>query len=241
MTSSADVSVQSMEYKKAQDTKAQDTNAQDIKVLFGGTFDPFHNGHLAICQHVAQILGQIKKITLLPAHIPPHKAMATATSEQRIAMLEALKLGYALFEIDDRELYRDKPSYTFDTLAEMKAEAPLQALNFIIGMDSLLTLTKWHRWDELLTLCNLIVCTRPHYDNGNKNQHVAPDVKKYLTPLDTFQLSASKQIVILPPVNLDISSSEIRQQLSSGVAVDTLSHCLPEQIITYLSRTTLYR
>lgn len=241
MTSSADVSVQPMGYKKAQDTKARDKKALNIKVLFGGTFDPFHKGHLAICHHVAKTLGQIKKITLLPAHIPPHKAMATATSDQRIAMLETLKLGYPLFEIDDRELYRDKPSYTFDTLEEMKAEAPMQALNFIIGMDSLLSLTKWHRWEELLTLCNLIVCTRPHYDNGDKNQHVASEVSKYLTPLDTFQLNASKQIVILPPVNLDISSSEIRQQLSSGAAVGSLSHYLPEQIIAYLSRSTLYR
>ncbi len=231
MTSSVDISAQSLE----------DIKALDIKVLFGGTFDPFHKGHLAICQHVARTLGQIKKITLLPAHIPPHKAMATATSEQRIAMLEALKLGYPLFEIDDRELHRDKPSYTFDTLEEMKAEAPMQALNFIIGMDSLLSLTKWHRWEELLTLCNLIVCTRPNYDNGDKNQHVASEVSKYLTPLDIFQLNANGQIVILPPVNLDISSSEIRKQLSSGVAVGILSQFLPEQIITYLSHSTLYR
>ncbi|REL26185.1 nicotinate-nucleotide adenylyltransferase [Thalassotalea euphylliae] len=222
------------------------------QLIFGGTFDPFHLGHLTLCKHIASDLG-VTQITLLPANIPPHKAAAQVSSEHRLAMLRALVNNETLFSLDDRELHRDKPSYTVDTLQEMYAQSPNQAISLIIGMDSLLSFTRWHRWQEIISQVNLIVCTRPHYVL-DKQQLVA-ELQQRITVKSALNLHSVGQIYLAPPHNTDVSSTSIRALLSGA---DQASHALsdgmhgntspnkayallPEKIADYIAQHQLYR
>lgn len=211
---------------------------QDVKVIFGGTFDPFHLGHLHIAKHVIKELA-LDNITLLPANIPPHKSEAKVTSGHRLAMLESVAKQEPLFTIDDRELHRDKPSYTVDTLREIKQQSPDTALNFVIGMDSLLNFSQWYQWQEILTLTNIIVCTRPHADIGKSYQTLDQRLHPFISPFDNFELTATSQISVLTPIEVDISSTQIRKALKEK-SPKTLS-LLPEPIRQYINLHKLYQ
>jgi nicotinate-nucleotide adenylyltransferase len=138
------------------------SNQKKSIAILGGTFDPIHYGHILPAQHVRTWLG-VDHITLLPAHIPPHKQTTTVNSIHRTAMVRLICQHEAGFICDARELNRSSHSYTVESLKEIKAESPNTQLFFIIGMDSLHTFMQWHQWEEILTLCHLVVNTRPHY------------------------------------------------------------------------------
>ena len=97
----------------------------------------------------------------IPNHIPPHRANPFCSSEQRLAMVKLAAAENHHFVVDERELRRDKPSYTIDTLIELRHELPDTPLCFLMGMDSLLSLPSWHRWQELLDHAHLVVSVRP--------------------------------------------------------------------------------
>jgi len=135
----------------------------ELQALFGGTFDPIHFGHLRPVEALAQQTG-LQRVTLLPNNVPPHRPQPEASAAQRVDMLRCAIAGLPLFDIDTRELARDTPSWTVTTLEAWRAErGAAQPLGFIIGQDSLLSLASWHRWQDLLSLCHLLVCQRPGY------------------------------------------------------------------------------
>ncbi len=141
--------------------------------IFGGTFDPIHIGHVKSIDAVATWL-HLDKVLIIPAHIPPHKTDSNitpkATSAQRATMVELAIADKPLFYCDRRELNRNGPSFTIDTLKELKATYPNQPLYFVIGMDSLQTFTTWHKYKEILSLCHLVVNTRPNYHLSDLNR-----------------------------------------------------------------------
>lgn len=92
-----------------------------LHALFGGTFDPIHYGHLKPAEALAQLTG-LEKVTLLPNNVPPHRPQPEATSVQRVAMVKLAISGNPLFDLDLREMQRDTPSYTIDTLAALRLE-----------------------------------------------------------------------------------------------------------------------
>ena len=119
-----------------------------LRVFYGGSFDPVHNGHLAIARAARDALHA--EVALLPARDPPHKAATHADAEQRAQLLELAIEGEPGLHVDRRELQRAGPSYTVDTLAGLRAELGGAApLAWLIGADSLLQLHTWHRWREV--------------------------------------------------------------------------------------------
>ncbi len=144
---------------------ADDTPRPGLMVFYGGTFDPVHNGHLAIARHAAQEL-QVP-VRLMPAADPPHKDLLGADASQRAAMLVLAAAGDPLLEVDQRELRRAErqpgvPSWSVDTLRELRAEhGPDQPLALLMGADSLLGLPTWHEWEHLLGLAHIVVAERP--------------------------------------------------------------------------------
>lgn len=130
--------------------------------LMGGTFDPVHYGHLKPAAEVKARL-ELDKLWLLPNHIPPHKAKATASSEQRLAMLKLACDEFPDMDICDIELKRNSPSYSVATLEALQQAFPGAEFQFIMGTDSLLSLPSWHQWQRLFSLCNLVVCRRPDW------------------------------------------------------------------------------
>ena len=130
------------------------------RLLYGGTFDPVHLGHLQVARTVARRLGA--PVHLLPSADPPHRAAPGATADQRAHMLELAIAGDPALRLDPRELRRDSPSYTVDTLAEVRAEVgPDTPVVWILGIDSVLQLPTWHGWERLPALANLLGVQRP--------------------------------------------------------------------------------
>ena len=138
----------------------------DRIVLFGGTFDPVHHGHLIVARALAEARGY-DRITLVPSASPPHKAPACAPAADRLAMLHLAVEAERLFDVCDVELRREGASYTFDTVAELasRLEAPGR-VHLVLGADMLADLPHWHRADELVRLVEFVVAVRPPWHDN---------------------------------------------------------------------------
>ena len=163
--------------------------AEVLLACYGGTFDPVHRGHVAIALAVADALQA--PVRLLPAADPPHRAPPGASASQRAQMLDLAVDGEARLCVDRRELDRDGPSYTLDTLVDLRREfGPEVALVWVLGMDSVCDLHRWHRWKELLDHAHLLGVERPGASVGQGAlAQASPEVAAELegrrcTPLD---------------------------------------------------------
>lgn len=201
--------------------------------LFGGTFDPVHNGHLGCAKHVANWMS-LSHVCLMPSYIPPHKSIVTANASSRLTMVKLAIENDNFYTVSDREVLNHSTSFTVDTLEDLKAEIPQRKIYFIIGMDSLIHFTNWHRWQDILKLCHLVVSTRPGYDikaiPSELNAFIEND------PECITQHSAGK-ILIAPPCMHDISSTEIRHAIAKGQNVDNF---LPQAVSKYIKINHLY-
>jgi len=225
--------------------KSSDISPQKYNLgigILGGTFDPIHLGHTQSAQAVANELG-LQEILLIPAHIPPHKTTAEliphASAEQRAAMVEIACKNSTLFTCDQRELKRLGHSYTVDTLKELKQQYPNQPLYFIIGMDSLMSFTRWHQYQEILSLCHLIINTRPNYPVEQLNDETNALLNNYQTT-DITQLTQLEAgtIFFAHKCFFDISSTQIRQEL---VQKQSCNHLLLPAISEFINKNNLYR
>lgn len=210
-----------------------------LKALFGGTFDPIHNGHLNVVNALAQEVN-LKRVVVMPNNVPPHRPQPEASPAQRAEMVRRAIADNPLFELDLREMARESPSYTVDTLAQLRAESgAAQPLAFIIGQDSLLSLHKWHRWEELLSLCHLLVCKRPGYEN----QMETPALQQWL---DAHRTRDIRQLHDAPAGSVwladtplfPVSATGIRERLHQG---DVVNDLLPAAVLTYINEEGLYR
>ncbi|MFQ3338736.1 MAG: nicotinate-nucleotide adenylyltransferase [Colwellia sp.] len=210
--------------------------------ILGGTFDPIHLGHTQSAQAVANQLN-LTEVLLIPAHIPPHKISAKlvphASAEQRAAMVEIACQKSELFTCDLRELKRSGHSYTVDTLKELKQQYPTKALFFIIGMDSLLTFTTWHKYKEILSLCHLVVNTRPNYSIEQLNEETETLLSNCQTAdLTELTLVNHGKIFFAIKSFLDVSSTQIRRRLAQKKAYN---HQLSPSISEFIHKNKLYR
>ncbi len=129
--------------------------------LFGGTFDPVHCGHLRAA-HEARVALGLDRVLMVPCGDPPHRGRPRADGEQRLAWLRTAVGDHPYLIADDRELRRNGPSYTVDTLAELRHEVgPSEPVVLLLGVDAFLGLTGWHRWEQLLALAHLAILHRP--------------------------------------------------------------------------------
>ncbi len=210
--------------------------------IFGGTFDPIHLGHTQSAQAAAKALN-LTKILFIPAHIPPHKNCAksapTASPEQRATMVELACQDNIIFECDKRELRRKEHSYTIDTLKELKQEFPDQRLYFIIGMDSLLSFTAWHRYQDILKLCHLVVNTRPNYNLNQLNSDTTALLSKHqVDSINELNNTAVGAIFFTKPIAIDISSTSIRNSLQRNQSEHLQ---LSTRVINFIKKNKLYR
>jgi nicotinate-nucleotide adenylyltransferase len=183
--------------------------------IFGGTFDPIHYGHLRSAFEMLQAL-RLSEVRFFPSGDPPHRGSTYATAQLRLEMVRAAIAGQSGFVVDDREMRRDGPSYTIDTLISLREEHPDASLCLIVGMDAFLGLTSWHRWDELLDLAHIVVAHRPGWR--------APDIgalgdiidRHGTHRIDDLHDNTHGQIHIHAVTQLEISSTEIRDIVAAG-------------------------
>lgn len=183
--------------------------------ILGGTFDPVHNGHLRAAWEAADRLGA--EVRLVPAHVPPHRAPPVASPAQRLALLRAALEGQRILSADDRELRRDGPSYTVDTLRELRVEiGPDRPLVLLLGADAFHGLPEWHRWRELFDLAHVGVLTRP----GHELQPSAPlrirIASRRCTTPEALHEAPAGRVLPIGITALDISASRIRELLAAG-------------------------
>ena len=207
------------------------TASRSPLILFGGTFDPVHRAHISAARAVSKALQQAP-VYLVPNAVPPHRPQPLAHAGQRLAMLKLAIAPFPQLHIDDRELRRDGPSYTIDTLLELRREHPARPLALVLGADSLAALQHWHRWQEYPALCHLVVLPRPGA--------AEPD-ERVLGAFPTAEagqlctLPAGRRLM-LPAPNLDVSSTAIRQALAEK------GHCpaLDADVLAHIHQHGLY-
>ena len=210
------------------------TNAQALGVL-GGAFDPVHIGHLRGAIAVREHLG-LERVDLLPAAQSPLKDTATVTAADRLAMLEAAVRGVPGLGVDARELARKGPSYTVDTLIELRREVgQAMPLIWIVGKDILPALPKWSRWQQLLELAHLVILERPGSDSPPLA--VTQWLDQHRIDQNALLTSAAGGVMTLDQPVLDIASSDIRTLLAAGRDPRFL---LPDVVMEYIERHKLF-
>ena len=183
--------------------------------IFGGTFDPIHYGHLRSAFEMMQVL-RLSEVRFFPSGDPPHRGGTYATAQVRLEMVRAATSGQPGFVVDDREMRRDGPSYTIDTLVSLRKEHPEASLGLIIGMDAFLGLTSWYRWDELLDLAHIIVAHRPGWRAPDMGA-LGDIIDRHGTHhIDDLHDNSHGQIHIHAVTQLEISSTEIRDIVAAG-------------------------
>jgi len=196
----------------------------DIKnkvLLFGGTFNPIHNGHLQIAQEAVERLN-FNKVIFIPSSIPPHKESSLLFS-YRLKMIELAIDGVKYFEISDIEAKREGLSYTIDTFRYFKRELGENTkIYWMIGTDTIEELKDWYKIKELIKECQFVIAER------NRYKHI--DVK--YSPIDYFT-------PLWNPV-LDISSTEIREKVKTKKR-NTIKYLVPESVEKYIYDNKLYK
>lgn len=205
--------------------------------IFGGTFDPIHIGHLRLALELKQQLA-LDEMHLLPCYLPPHRAAPGASSKQRVDMLQLALQNCSELQVDARELQRDKPSYTLDTLMELRAEVGAQtSLSLCMGMDSFCTLDTWYEWQQLIRLAHIVVVERLGYELPTIGP-VAELVRRHGADVTALKTAAMGAVVIVAPRLLPVSATEIRAQLTAGQSPQFL---LPDAVLNYIHAQQLYR
>lgn len=194
--------------------------------ILGGTFDPVHNGHLILAE-VAQKQLNLSVILFMPAGQPWLKTERIITPAQhRLQMLRLALAGKTGFRISEMEIQRPGPTYTIDTVNELKKDLNTEdELFFILGQDILMQLPQWHDAPELVQLCYLVAAPRP----GVKK----PDLKA----LELKIPGITQRVMLLKEPMIDISASDIRERVARGLSV---RHLVPEPVNRYIKEQRLY-
>jgi nicotinate-nucleotide adenylyltransferase len=183
--------------------------------LFGGTFDPIHYGHLRTAFELWQSL-KLAEVRFLPSGSPPHRDETVASAELRLAMVKAAVADQPAFVVDDREVRRTGLSYSVDTLTELRNENPERSLCLLLGMDAFLGLPTWHRWRDLLELTNVVVVNRPGWKAPLSGPLGEVLVDRGTGTIRDLHEQKAGRIYVHAVTQLEISSTELRQQLVAG-------------------------
>ncbi len=209
-------------------------NTSTVMGIFGGTFDPVHNGHLQVADAVRRQLP-MDKVLFIPTRLPLLRGQPLADPVHRLEMVRLAVHGWPGFETDDREIRRPGPSYSVVTLEELRQELPLIPLCLILGIDTVLHLTEWHRWTELLELAHIAVMGRP----GWCLPTVLPNwwIQSKTDTGDDLVKRTAGSVVCVDVPQLNISSTDVRTQILQGTVSTEI---LPEPVVNYIKEHALY-
>lgn len=211
-------------------------NLQKPIGLLGGTFDPIHFGHLRTALEIFQALN-LAEVRLIPCYQPVHRKSPIATPEQRLAMVKTAIEGEPALQAEDCEIQRKGPSYMIDTLDYLHQKMPTTPLCLIMGIDALLHFPSWHRWEDILKFAHLIIVHRPNYHLPSTGT-VADLLKQRLKHSPhALRQSLAGNIVLHPVTALEISATDIRKQISSGL---NPRYLLPDSVYKYIQEHGVY-
>ena len=195
--------------------------------VFGGAFNPVHNGHINLALHYLNEL-ELDKILFIPTASPPHKSDDDfAPKEDRINMLSLAISSFDKFEISDIEFKLTGKSYTYLTLSELEKIYENAEFYLIIGADQILHFDKWYKYKEILSLVTL--CT-----SARENEKEKAEILSFASRLDGLDMNKFK--LLTSPV-LKVSSSEIRQKIKDG---EDFSSLVPKKVYDYIIKRRIY-
>jgi nicotinate-nucleotide adenylyltransferase len=192
--------------------------------VYGGTFNPIHNGHVHLAEQFARILG-VDKVLLIPTREPPHKIPTDLASERDRLEMCRLATANKLFETSDIEIRRPAPSYTSDTLRELKAMYPHSELFLLTGEDMFLTIQNWHEPQTIYSLATL--CAAPRSVEG---------LPRLLEHAELLKRGGAKTIVENIEY-LPISSTMVRNAVKNG---ESIAGLVPPAVAEYILGNNLY-
>jgi nicotinate-nucleotide adenylyltransferase len=195
--------------------------------ILGGTFDPVHIGHLAVADEAASRLG-LAEVLFMPAGKPWLKADARILpAEHRLKMVKLAITGKPCFKLSTIEVEREGPTYTVDTITELRRQFGAgDELLFIIGWDNLADLARWRQPERLISMCRLVAVPRVGYP--------VPDFDS----LEAAIPGLSQRVIILDKPEIDVSASVIRERVRRGLSIN---HLVPEAVARYITEQGLYR
>lgn len=202
--------------------------------MLGGTFDPVHFGHLRAGLEVVEAL-QLDQLRLIPCALPPHRQQPVATTQQRRFMLELAIKNHPKLMVDDRELNREGPSYTVDTLHSLREDYSDNPLFVLMGTDAFFQLPDWSRWQQIIELAHIVVMQRPGEDETLPEALTDWYANHRATATD--KALAAGKIWTVPVTQLAISATQIRTALQTGKDVRYL---LPDAVISLIEQMGLY-
>ena len=217
--------------------------------FYGGSFDPVHNGHLAVARSLLPLFG-LDAFYLLPAFHAPHKPDSKPSSAfHRVAMLAIATANDTDIFVSQLEVASGEKRYTIETLPVLKREFPDSSIFFVMGADSWAEITTWKRWEEVLSEVNHIVVSRPGYPIDF--EHMTPDLQKRIVDLRSLDpatvtarvaeinVDTENSIFVTDAVEVPVSASGIREDARDGT-IDRIDD-LPGEVANYIEKYELYR
>ena len=221
--------------------------------ILGGTFDPPHLGHLKLATHFAKVL-HLDALLLIPSGEPWQKDSSISPAEIRLQLTEAAGIDLARaflylqiptqIGVDRIEIDRAGPSYAIDTAKALRDRfGPDVSLTWLMGADSLLNLPSWNSWDQLLSFVNFAVASRPHHEISAE---INPEIETLLanhqcTGPDTLEKSRFGRIYVDNSLSVDLSSTELRNQLKSTSRSAIASEYIPSHALEIITNLGLYK
>lgn len=196
--------------------------------LFGGTFNPIHNGHIHIAHAFMQQI-HLDNLIFIPAGEPYHKKSTEVSALQRLAMVKLATAEFPYFSVSDCDITRQGNTYTFDTIKIFKKKFPHSQLWWLLGSDSLEKLHTWYRWQDLVQYIHIAVAMRA----GHSLKNISKQLYTWL-----HESLDNGRVVILQTPLLDISSTTVRQMAQMQENIDQF---VPIQVVNYIKQNNLYR
>lgn len=211
--------------------------------FYGGSFDPIHNGHLAIAEELTDIF-ELDGFVFIPAFHAPHKIRLEPTSAyHRFAMLCLATDSLEQVKVSTIELDSPEKPYTIETLTKLKDALPDSQIFFVMGADSWMEITTWREWEQVLTTVNIIVVTRPNYEIGFS--HLTNEIRERIVDLrgkEELRITNYElrdKIFITDAVQMDISATKIRKM--SGGNDKKWKELVDKNVAEHIEKYDLYK
>ena len=190
-------------------------------VLFGGAFDPLHNGHVDIVDHIKNTYPH-DLLALVPTGQPVHKERAFFSNDARLMMLQSVFSDYLNVVINDYELKMKKPSYTIDTISNLKEQYNADDVSLVVGFDQLYQFHRWRDYETILKSCKLVVVLRKGINHDRLLGHFPEELMPY-----------KDSIIIHEVYPSEISSSRLRLMIKKG---EDIRSYVPDAVVSIINK-----
>ena len=202
--------------------------------VFGGTFDPVHNGHTKIIQNLLELIP-FDEIKVIPNGQPPHRT-SICSNNDRLEMVYLAFKGINQISVDEREIHRGGPSYAIHTVREILEEYHQDNIIWIMGSDAFSEIDTWFEWEDFFNIINILVMARPGSEIDSTSMAGTLVQERQTSNIDDLSHGAGKILIVeIDPIN--ISSTQVRSNLAAG---ETVNELILEDVSDYIDSGKLY-